>query len=68
MDMKLHWIFIIALAILTSCGKQIPSNVLSPKEMEEVLYDYHLAMGLNTLEGICFPHDVRIAKAMMNIQ
>ena len=46
MDMKLHWIFIIALAILTSCGKQIPSHVLKPEQMEDVLYDYHLAMGM----------------------
>jgi uncharacterized protein YcfL len=44
--MKKHWLLIIVLSILTSCGKQIPSNVLSPKEMESVLYDYHLAMAI----------------------
>ena len=44
--MKRHWIFIIGLAILTSCGKHIPSDVLKPEQMENVLYDYHLAMGM----------------------
>ena len=44
--MKKHWLLIIFLSILASCGKQIPGNVLSPKEMESVLYDYHLAMAM----------------------
>lgn len=46
--MKKHWLLIIFLSILASCGKQIPGNVLSPKEMENVLYDYHLAMAMFT--------------------
>lgn len=44
--MKNHWLLIIILSLLTSCGKQIPSNILKPEQMEEVLYDYHLTMGM----------------------
>ena len=46
-DMKNHWLLLIMLfSILTSCGKQIPGDILKPRQMEEVLYDYHLTMGM----------------------
>lgn len=32
--------------LITSCKPGIPSDILSPSELEEVLYDYHLAQGL----------------------
>src|SRR5574344_1295400 len=28
---------------LLGCGKQIPDDVIDPSEMEDILYDYHLA-------------------------
>ena len=45
--MKIRWIFIIVLVWLTSCGKQIPDHVITPDKMEDVLYDYHLAMAMS---------------------
>ena len=27
-----------------SCGKQIPGDIIQPSEMEDLLYDYHLAL------------------------
>lgn len=32
--------------LITSCKPGIPSDILTPEELEEVLYDYHLAQGL----------------------
>ena len=33
-------------AMLVSCGKQIPEDIIQPAEMEEILYDYHLSVSL----------------------
>lgn len=46
-SMKRHIQFILftALAILSSCDER-PSDVLSQKKMESVLYDYHLMQGM----------------------
>ena len=33
---------------LAGCGKQIPSDIIQPAEMENLLYDYHLG---TTLQG-----------------
>lgn len=43
--------FLLAIAIIVassfcSCGDSIPSEYLQPKELEEVLYDYHVALGM----------------------
>ncbi len=35
------------LALLTACGQDTPDDILSSNRMEDVLYDYHLAMGLS---------------------
>jgi hypothetical protein len=32
---------------MTSCGKQIPGDIIQPKAMEKVLYDYHLALSMS---------------------
>lgn len=32
--------------IFVACGKQIPDDVIQPAQMEELLYDYHLALTL----------------------
>ena len=45
--MKFRWTLIAGLALMTSCGKEIPSDIIQPEQMESVLYDYHLAMGIN---------------------
>ena len=45
--MKIRWFLIAALMLTTSCGKEIPDNIIQPDKMESVLYDYHLAMGMS---------------------
>ena len=46
-DMKFRWTLIACLALLTSCGKEIPNEIIQPNKMERVLYDYHLMMNLS---------------------
>lgn len=37
---------------LAGCGKEIPSDIIQPSEMESLLYDYHLATTMgNDLHG-----------------
>lgn len=45
--MKIRWFLIAALMLTTSCGKEIPKDIIQPDKMENVLYDYHLAMGMS---------------------
>ena len=44
--MKFRWTLIACLALLSSCGKEIPDEIIQPSKMEKVLYDYHLTMGM----------------------
>ena len=45
--MKFRWTLITCLALLSSCGKEIPDEIIQPSKMEKVLYDYHLTMGMS---------------------
>ena len=45
--MKMRWALIVAWCMMTGCGKQIPAEIIQPAQMEEVLYDYHLSMGMS---------------------
>lgn len=45
--MKFRWTLIACLALLTSCGKEIPEDIIQPSKMENVLYDYHLMLSLS---------------------
>lgn len=45
--MKFRWTLIACLALLTSCGKEIPDEIIQPAKMEKVLYDYHLMLSLS---------------------
>jgi hypothetical protein len=45
--MKFRWTLIACLALLTSCGKEIPDEIIQPSKMERVLYDYHLNLGMS---------------------
>ena len=45
--MKFRWTLIACLALLSSCGKEIPDEIIQPSKMEKVLYDYHLTMGMS---------------------
>lgn len=33
--------------MLVACGKKVPKEVIQPQEMEDLLYDYHLASAMN---------------------
>jgi len=45
--MKIRWSFIMMLVLMTSCGKEIPKDIIQPDKMEAVLYDYHMAMSIS---------------------
>lgn len=45
--MKIRWTLIACLALFTSCGKEIPEDIIQPELMEKVLYDYHLSLSIN---------------------
>lgn len=45
--MKRYWTLIVGFVLLTSCGKEIPKDIIQPDMMEKVLYDYHLSMGMS---------------------
>ena len=42
--MKSHrLLYVVAVALLLSCKPTLPAGILQPDEMEDVLYDYHIA-------------------------
>ena len=44
MSRKLNRILLVGgLAVLCSCKPSIPRDVIDPDDMEDILYDYHLA-------------------------
>ncbi len=49
---KLFTLFaIVALCLLSSCKPQVPSRYLQPDEMEDILFDFHLAMAMDPQSG-----------------
>lgn len=50
MDMKAKtiWTLLVALVLMTGCGKHIPNDIIQPDKMEQVLYDYHLAKAMSS--------------------
>lgn len=46
---KIHGLILaMGLLVITGCGDQIPDEVIQPKQMEDILYDYHLSLGMST--------------------
>ena len=45
---KKYILLLIMGAVISSCSKEIPDDIIQPAEMEEILYDYHLAVSLGT--------------------
>lgn len=45
---KLFYILVVSVcvAFISSCKPQVPGEYLQPGEMEDILYDYHLAVGM----------------------
>ena len=46
MTKKLLFSLFVVLFMLSGCKLKRPDDVLSPKEMEKILYDYHLAQAI----------------------
>lgn len=47
-----HIIFMVAaVAMLTSCKPEVPSKYIQPDDMEDLIYDYHVAQGIASQEG-----------------
>lgn len=44
MDRYLRLLLFGTVFTVVSCGKQIPDDIIQPSDMEELLYDYHLAL------------------------
>ena len=39
---------VIALGVLSACGKKIPDDIIQPDAMQDLLYDYHLASTMSS--------------------
>ena len=38
--------------VLVSCKPTVPSEYIQPGEMEDLLYDYHVAMSMASVKGV----------------
>lgn len=45
-SLRLSGAGLVVLLTMSSCRPDIPSDVISPSEMERILYDYHIAQGM----------------------
>ena len=43
-----HLLYLLAVAFLFSCKPTVPSEFIQPDEMENILYDYHIAQAMAT--------------------
>lgn len=48
---KLYIFLILQVILLASCKPTIPSEYIQPGDMEEILYDYHIAMSVSEQKG-----------------
>lgn len=44
---NITWTLLLGAALLVGCGKQIPTDVIQPDRMENILYDYHLSISMS---------------------
>lgn len=40
-------IWLLGCCLFASCGKQIPGDIIQPDQMEDILYDYHIASSMS---------------------
>lgn len=45
---KFGWIILVSASLMTGCGNSMPDEVIPPAKMENVLYDYHLSLGISS--------------------
>ena len=47
-----HIIYMVAaVAMLTGCKPKVPSKYIQPDDMEDLIYDYHIAQGIASQES-----------------
>ena len=43
-----NWmLWLLGCCLLASCGKHIPGDIIQPDQMEDILYDYHIASSMS---------------------
>ena len=50
MSMKHSLIGLLALLLVMACTPTVPSQYIQPSEMEDILYDYHVAQAMARVE------------------
>ena len=45
------FLYLFPLLLLASCSVEVPSDVISERKMEHILYDYHIAQGMAEAKG-----------------
>lgn len=48
------WLLLIGMLLLVSCKPTVPSEYIQPGEMEDLLYDYHVAMSMAEQQNVSF--------------
>ena len=41
----------LGLLLITACKPGVPKDVIQPDDMEDILYDFHLAQGVGARDG-----------------
>ncbi|MBP5381648.1 MAG: DUF4296 domain-containing protein [Bacteroidaceae bacterium] len=45
------FLYLFPLLLLASCSVEVPSDIISERKMERILYDYHMAQGMAEAKG-----------------
>ena len=45
------FLYLLPLLLLASCSVEVPSDIISERKMERILYDYHMAQGMAEAKG-----------------
>lgn len=44
---NITWALLFSAAFMVGCGKQVPTEIIQPDRMENILYDYHLSIAMS---------------------
>lgn len=44
---NITWALLLSAAFMVGCGKQVPTEIIQPERMENILYDYHLSIAMS---------------------
>ncbi|KXB85120.1 hypothetical protein HMPREF3034_00301 [Prevotella sp. DNF00663] len=51
MSLRMFGLLVVLGLLVLSCKPTVPSSIIQPDEMEDILYDYHLAEGISASPG-----------------